>query len=390
MSDSVTTGSHAKIILSSVFLLVMLGGVGAFLWWANTSSLDVLTRAVGTVIPSSRSQSIQSLDGGVLDDILVKEGQVVEKGQLILRLDSVKAQAAYHESLAKIASLEAALARLRSEVLGVPLVFPDSVKDYPDVVQAQRLLYQKRQNALHEEVSVLKKSLELAQKELSLNEPMLETGEVSEVDVIRLRRQTNEIRGTITQRENKFLSDAQTDMAKAEDDLSAQKEMIAARKDMVDHSDIYAPLKGVVKNIRITTRGGVVRPAEEIMQIIPIEEELLIEIKIKPSDVAFLKPGLPVSVKLDAYDYTIYGTLKGELTYLSPDTLREETAKEDVKYYRGIVRTFGSKLRNPRSEKIEIIPGMTAVAEIKTGNRTVLQYLLKPITRGMQESMHER
>jgi len=146
----------------------------------------------------------------------------------------------------------------------------------------------------------------------------------------------------------------------------------------------------VVKNVRITTQGGVIRPAEEIMQIIPIDDELLIEIKIKPADVAFLKPGFPTSIKLDAYDYTIYGTLNGELTYISPDTLREETAREEIKYYRGIVRTAGSKLRAHRMEKIEIIPGMTATAEIKTGQRTVMQYLLKPITRGLSESLHER
>lgn len=390
MNNVVSTNQGLKFLMGGILLLFLVVGVIAFGWWAYTSQLDIVTRATGTVIPSSRVQSIQSLDGGIVSEIEVSEGDVVEKGQLLLRIDGDKAQAIYRETLSRIASLEAAIARLRAEVLGVPLDFPASTHDYPDVVNAQRILYTKRASALNDEVAVLKESLRLVQRELSLNEPMLETGEVSETDVIKLRRQVNEIKGAITQRHNKYLSESQAEMAKAQDELSTQKEQLAARKAVVDQVDIYAPVKGVVKNIRITTRGGVVRPAEEIMQLVPIDEELLVEIKIRPADVAFLRPGLPASIKLDAYDYAIYGTLNGELTYISPDTLRDETSREEVKYYRGIVRTAGSKLRNPRSEKIEIIPGMTASAEIKTGQRTVLQYLLKPITRGIKESMQER
>lgn len=376
--------------MAGILLLSLIGGVMAFGWWAYTSKLDIVTRATGTVIPSSRVQSIQSLDGGIVNEIKVSEGDVVEKGALLLSIEGEKAQAIYRETLSKVASLEAAIARLRSEVLGVPLVFPKSTKAFPEVVEAQKILYSKRLAALNEEVAVLQETKRLVQKELSLNEPMLETGEVSEVDVIRLRRQINEINSTITQRKNKYMSESQAELARAQDELSAQTEQLAARKTVLDQINIYAPVRGVVKNIRITTRGGVVRPAEEIMQLVPIDEELLVEIKIKPADVAFLKPGLPASIKLDAYDYAIYGTLNGELTYISPDTLREETAREDIKYYRGIVRTKGSKLRNPNSEKIEIIPGMTASAEIKTGQRTVMQYLLKPIVRGLKESMQER
>ncbi len=390
MNNVVSTNQRFKLLMGGILLLSLIGGVVAFGWWAYTSQLDIVTRAAGTVIPSSRVQSIQSLDGGIVSEIEVSEGDVVEKGQLLLRIDGDKAQAIYRETLSRMASLEAAIARLRAEVLGVPLSFPKSTHAYPEVVNAQKILYTKRLSALNEEVAVLKETLRLVQRELSLNEPMLETGEVSEADVIRLRRQVNDIKGAITQRQNKYLSESQAELAKAQDELSSQKEQLAARKAVVDQVDIYAPVKGVVKNIRITTRGGVVRPAEEIMQLVPIDEELLVELKIRPSDVAFLRPGLPASVKLDAYDYAIYGTLNGELTFISPDTLRDETSREEVKYYRGIVRTTGSKLRNPRSEKIEIIPGMTATAEIKTGQRTVLQYLLKPITRGLKESMQER
>jgi adhesin transport system membrane fusion protein len=386
----VTTNPKLKLLMGSILLMVLLLGLLTFGWWASAFQLDIVTRAAGSIVPSSRVQSIQSLDGGVVDAILVKEGDIVEKGQILLRIEREKAQAIYRETLSRVASLEAAIARLRSEVLGVPLKFPESANAFPEVVSTQKILYSKRLAALNQEIAVLQETLRLVEKELNLNEPMLETGEVSEVDVIRLRRQVNEIRGAITQRRNKYLSESQAELAKAQDDLSSQTESLAARKTVLDQVDIYAPVKGVVKNIRITTQGGVVRPAEEIMQLVPIEEELLVEIKIKPADVAFLRPGLQASVKLDAYDYTIYGTLNGELTYISPDTLVEETSREQIKYYRGIIRTSGSKLRNPRSEKIEIIPGMTASAEIKTGQRSVMQYLLKPVTRGLKESLNER
>lgn len=390
MEDKVYSRGKSKMLFGSFFLVILLCGVLLLVIWAHYSLLDISTRAQGVVIPSSRIQTIQSLDGGVLEKIFVKEGAIVEKGQLLLSMEKIKAQTLYGESLAKQVSLKASVARLRAEVLGKPLNFPVELKNYPEVVSTQRALYEKRKMALEEEIAVLKRSYELIQTELSLNEPLLSTGEVSEVDVIRLRRQVNEIKGAISQRNYKFLSEAQAELAKNEDELAGQTEILKGRKDQLEHADIYAPLKGVIKNVRFNTEGGVVRPAEEIMQIVPVEEELLIDVKINPSDVAFLKPGLPATVKIDAYDYTIYGMLNGELTYLSPDTLREETSKEDIKYYRGTVRTYDSKLNNPRNEKIEIIPGMTAVVDIKTGERTVLQYLLKPIIRGVSSSMHER
>jgi len=390
LNNIVSTNYKFKFLMGGALFLIIIGGLLLIGWWAYVSQLDVVTRASGVVIPTSRVQSIQSLDGGVVDELKVKEGDVVEKGQLLLRIDREKVQAVYREGLSKVASLEAAVARLRSEVLGVPLKFPESSQAFPEVVGAQKILYGKRLAALNEEIAMLQETKMLVEKELSLNEPMLITGEVSEVDVIRLRRQANEIKGAIMQRRNKYMSESQTELAKAQDELSSQTESLAGRKKILDQVNIFAPVKGVVKNVRITTQGGVIRPAEEIMQIVPIDEELLIEIKIRPADVAFLRPGLFASIKLDAYDYTIYGTLNGELTYISPDTLREETAREEIKYYRGIVRTAGSKLRGRRLEKIEIIPGMTATAEIKTGQRTVMQYLLKPITRGLSESLHER
>jgi len=390
MEQQLSSNDLSKVIFSSLMLLLIAAAIGTFAFWAHASSLDVITRAQGIVIPSSRIQSVQTYEGGVLSTIAVKEGDYVEKGQVILRLDRVRTQASYSELLSKVKSLEVAKLRLEAEVQGKAMTVPKSQAGYEPIVTAQRELFQKRVSSLNEDLAVLQKSLALAQKELALNEPLLTSGEVSEVDIIRLRRQVNEINGSIAQRKSKFFNESQSELAKVNDELSTQKEALTGRRDTLQRLDIVAPMNGVVKNVRVTTVGGVVRPAEEILQIVPVDDELFIEIKINPADVAFLKPGLPVSVKFDAYDYSIYGSLKGELTYLSPDSLREETAKDDVKYFRGMVRTKGSKLRNPRSEKIEIIPGMTATAEITTGQRTVMQYLLKPLNKSLQDSLHER
>ena len=390
ITDLVSNQGRAKFIFGSILLMMIFLAIGVFLLWAYFSQLDVSTRAFGVVVPSSHIQTIQSFDGGILNKLYVKEGDVVDKGQILLSMDRVRSQAIYHEALAKKVSLQAAIARLRAEVFATPLQFPKSLNAYSDVIGSQQRLYNKRSTALRDELLVMQRSLELAEKELSLNEPMLVTGEVSEVDVIRLRRQVNEIRGAITQRKNKFLGDAQLELVKAEDDLAVQEQVLNSRRDQFENADIRAPMKGVVKNVRITTEGGVVRPAEEIMQLVPVAEELLVDVKINPADVAFLRPGLRATIKIDAYDSAVYGMLEGDLIYLSPDTLREENAREDIKFYRGTVRTHG-KLKSPRrNEKVEIIPGMTAQVSIKTGERSVLDYLLKPITRGLSDSMHER
>ncbi len=221
MNHIVSNNQSFKLLMGGILLASLLAGLAAFGWWAYAHELDIVTRAPGAVIPSSRVQSIQSLDGGIVEEITVKEGDIVEKDQLLLRIEREKAQAIYRETFSRVASLEAAIARLRAEVLGVPLVFPESTAGYPEVVSAQRILYNRRLGALNEEIAVLEETLRLVEKELSLNEPMLETGEVSEVEVIRLRRQVNEIRGGITQRRNKYLSESQAELGNYADFCSA-------------------------------------------------------------------------------------------------------------------------------------------------------------------------
>lgn len=382
--SKVVDGSSRILIWASLFAIV------GFLGWASWAELDQITRANGQVIASSRNQVIQSLDGGVMDELLVREGTVVKRGQMLFRFDKTKTQAAYLESAAKAAALKATVARLNAEVFGGNPKFPPELQDYPEFLNNQQVLFTKRQSAINEEISALRQALLLVKSELEMNLPLLKTGDVSRAEVLKLQRQVADIQGQITNRHNKYLQDSQTDLAKAQEDLAGVMQILAQRKEQLDSTEARSPMDGVVRSVRLTTRGGVARPGEEIMQIVPIDDDLIIEAKVKPADIAFIKPGLPATVKLDAYDYSIYGTLKGEVIYISADTLNEEVRGNDQPYYRVQIKTKGRNLTSREKDRIDIQPGMTAMAEIKTGSNTVLRYLTKPITKTLSESLGER
>lgn len=373
------------ITLWATFIIIT-----TFFTWASMSEIQQVTRAQGSVIPSSRIQVIQSSDGGVLTEMPVQEGDSVNKGDLLARLDSTKPEAGYLEAEAKVVALRAARARLDAEINGGPLTFPREVNKYPQYKLNQRSLMIKRQNAINEDISTLQAMKALATKELEMTQPLLKSGDVSMADVLRLQRQVADIQSQITNKKNKYLQDTQTEMGKVEEDLTSAEQNLRQRKDLLDKVDIYSPTNGIVKNVRITTLGGVIKPGEEVMRIVPIEDDLLIEVKVKPADIAYVKPGLKVNVKIDAYDYTVYGSLTGEVTYISADTLTEELKQNEQAYYRAQVKTNGRNFTGLSGGKIEILPGMTATAEIITGQHTVLRYLLKPIVKTMSESFGER
>ena len=361
-----------------------------FALWANWAEIDQITRAGGQVIASSRNQVIQAPDGGVMEELLVREGAPVRRGQLLYRFEKAKAQASYQESAAKVAALKAAVARLTAEVFGGKPAFPQELEDFPEFRSNQLVLFSKRQTAVNEEIAALRKALELVKTELEMNMPLMQSGDVSRAEILKLQRQVAEIQGQITNRHNKYLQDAQTELAKAQEDLTGALQVLAQRKEQLEWTEARAPMDGIVRNIRLTTRGGVARPGEEIMQIVPIDDDLLIEAKLKPSEVAFVKPGLPAKIKLDAYDYAIYGVLEGEVSYISADTLNEEVRSNESPYFRVQIKISQQNLLANQLKRIDISPGMTATVEIKTGSNTVWRYLTKPITRAMQESLGER
>lgn len=358
--------------------------------WAAWAELDQVTRANGQVIASSRNQIIQVADGGVLAEMRVHEGSTVKRGALLARFDRTRAEASYLESTAKSAGLKAAVARLQAEVFGGAPKFPAELKDYPEFRSNQLALFNKRQSAVQAEVGALTSSMQLIKEELEMNLPLLETGDVSRAEILKLKRQVVDIQAQITNRRNKYLQESQTDLVKAQEDLAGVQQLVTQRKEQLGSTDIYAPTDGIVRNVRLTTLGGVAKPGEEILQIVPTEDDLIIEAKVKPADIAFIKPGLPTAIKLDAYDYGIYGRLRGTVSYISADTLNEDNKGNEQPYYRVQIKTSGRNLVGKNGEAILIQPGMTATVEINTGSKTVLRYLTKPITKTFSEAMGER
>ncbi len=379
-----TTGTSRALIWGSAL------AIAGFLFWANWAELDQITRASGQVIASSRNQVIQAPDGGILAALPVREGAEVKRGELLVRFEKARTEAGYLESAAKAAALKATVGRLNAEIFGGTPSFPPELGKYPEFRATQLALFNKRQAAVSEEISALEQSRTLIKAELDMNLPLLETGDVSRAEILKLQRQAADIQGQITNRRNKYLQDTQTDLAKAQEDLAGVLQILAQRKEQLDYTEIRSPMDGVVRNVRLTTLGGVAKPGEEIMQIVPLNDDMVIEAKVKPADIAFIRPGLPASVKLDAYDYTLYGTLDGEVVYISADTLNEEVRGYDQAYYRVQIKTRSHSLDDRRNKRIDIQPGMTATVEIMTGRNTVLRYLTKPITKTINESLGER
>jgi len=384
MMGKLNGGSGRLLIWASAVAIV------GFLVWAAWAELDQVTRASGQVIASSRNQVIQSPEGGVLSEMLVREGDAVKRGQLLARFDKTKAESGYLEGMSKAMALTATVSRLNAEVYGGKPKFPPELDDYPEFRANQLSLFNKRQSAVRDEVSALEKSMKLIKEELEMTMPLLKTGDVSRSDVLKLQRQVVDIEAQVTNRRNKYLQECQSELNKAEEDLAGVTQIVKQRKEQLDYTEIRSPMDGVVRNIQLTTLGGVAKPGEEILQIVPVDDDLIIEVKVKPADIAFVKPGLPATVKLDAYDYSIYGSLDGKVSYISADTLNEAVRGNEQPYYRVQIKTSIQNLTGKRDERIDVQPGMTATVDIKTGRKSVLNYLTKPITKTISESMGER
>ena len=392
MSKGSSGMSPADQRLSRASRMIMVAGVItlAFIIWASFARIDEVTHAKGVVIAKSRTQVIQSAIDGVILDIPVEEGQAVARGQVLAHLERTQAEAAQNDSYAKVAALEASLVRLHAEVLGAPLVFPESVKAYAQFVNNQTELFVRRKNALDSELGALKESLRLVKEELDLTLPLLKTGDVGKVEVIRLQRQVAELTGQINLRRNKFFQDAQQEMTKTEEELSTQKQILAERSFTVDKLEIRSPVDGMVKKIQLTTHGAKVRPGDVVMELVPTNSRLVVEGKLKPADIGFVSSGMPASVKLDAFDYSIFGVLRGKVSYISPDAIAEPSPQGEVQYYRVQVRLDELPDQRKHEKLLKVQPGMTVGIDILTGRKTVLNYLTKPIAKVMNESMGER
>ncbi|MEZ5659002.1 MAG: HlyD family type I secretion periplasmic adaptor subunit [Burkholderiaceae bacterium] len=391
-------GVGEKPWMAFLSIILMAGLLASFIGWAAMSELEEVTRGQGRVIPSSREQVIQSLDPGILTELLVREGDAVEKGQMLLRIDDTRASALYRELQAKTVALAASAERLRAEAYGGEPKFAAEVQAVPEVLRRERQAFLARRNALENSLAGLKRGVALLDREIAITAPMVERGLVSEVELLRLQRQRNDTALQISDRLDKFRADAAADLIKFESELAQTRETLTARADTFKRTEIHSPMKGTVKAIRVNTIGGVVQAGQEIMTIVPSEDTLVIEAFVRPADVAFLHPGQKAVVKLSAYDYAIYGGLEGTVENISPNTVRDERRADSIvaavtdeseAFYRVLVRTRDNALITPDGRQLPIIAGMTATVEMLTGRKTVLQYLVKPLNRA-QEALRER
>jgi membrane fusion protein, adhesin transport system len=401
----------------------------AALVWANFAVLEEVTTGEGKAIPSSKIQVIQNLEGGIVSEIFVREGQIVEKGAVLLRLDDTRFISNRGEAEADRLALVARVERLTAEAEGRPINMPaDILREAPQLAEDELALYQSRQNRLQSEQRTLgeqlrQKTQELAefrakaqqysssagllQQELNMSQPLVATGAISQVEILRLRRSLVEIRGSLNatnlaipraesamdeikskvqESELSFRSEAFKELNEVRTELKKITASSVAIDDRVSRTTVVSPVRGIIKQLKVNTIGGVVQPGNDMLEIVPLDDSLLIEAKVRPQDVAFLHPGQKAMVKFTAYDYTIYGGLKANLELISADTITDE---EGNSFYLIQVRTNKSHLGS-EEHPLLIIPGMVATVDIITGEKSVLDYLLKPVLKARSEAMRER
>ena len=405
----------------------------AALTWAAFANVDEVIVGEGKVIPTRRIQVVQNLDGGIVSEIMVRVGQVVQRDEPLLRIDDTRFASSYKEGKTKDAALIARIARLTAEANNTAFIAPPQLeKTDPSLLNQEQSLFESRQRELQANLAVLKQQSEqhrqelaekrsrevqlqhsysLVAKELELTSPLVQKGAVSDVEVLRLERQANDMKGEldatrlamprldaawrearqkIDELTARFRADAMKELNETRAEQAALSAANVALEDRVTRTTVRAPVKGMIKQIKINTVGGVVQPGMDLLEIVPLDETLLIEARVQPSDIAFLHPGQDATVKLSAYDFSIYGGFPATVEDISADTLvPERPGEKPESYYRVLVRTKTNKPSGQR-EPVRIVPGMIATVDIQTGRRTVLHYLLKPVIKTKEAALRER
>ena len=378
-------GATSRLIFLLTFAIL------SFAEWSSWAQLEEQIRARGKVIVSSSTQVVQVVDGGVLEKLHVRQGQRVQEGDLLAELKTTRFLASADEIASRVATHQAALERLEAELEGTKPQFQAKLqKEYPDIVRSQLRLYQRRVELQREELDAIARSADLAKQELAALEELEKTGDAARTEVIRVRREVSELLATAVNKRNAFRQEAQGEMATSRSALEEASQQLTQRMEALDATQVRAPMSGTINNIEVTTTGGVLRPGDELLQIVPSDDPLIVEAEVSPVDVAFLRMDLPANIKLDAYDYTIYGSLRGKVSYISPDTVEEEYPQRDEEPKFRVHLIIDHIPERDGRPPIEVLPGMTATTEIITGKRTVAQYLLKPLRRGSAEALTER
>lgn len=371
---------------------LLLLGFGGFMAWAMVFRIDEVARARGEVIASSHVQVIQAVDGGVLAQLNVKEGDRVKPGEVLARLDLTRVGATVGETEARLFAIRVKAARLRAEVTGATAPsFPEAPnKALGDQLVVEQALFMQRRQGLREELRTLQVALDLAKEKLVLVQQLKATGDASGSEMLAAQSTVNDAEARVINRRNKFLEDARVELARAEDDASQNGQVLTRREQERRDSVFTATVAGIVKNIRVTTVGGVLRAGEEIMQIVPLDDELIVEAKVSPTDIARVRTGLAANIRLDPFDYTIYGSVPAKVRYVSADTLKEQNNRGEDIYYRVHLVPLAYPVRTGSGKALELLPGMTAQVDIRTGDRTLLDFLLKPVRKTLSESFGER
>lgn len=379
--------SPVYIAFGALFVVII-----PLLIWANFAEIEQSSTTRGIVIASDKTQKIQSPIDGVVDIIVVKEGEKVKKGDLLVVLEKEQNQAALDAAASKVASLQAKLIRLKAEILGEDLIYPDDLlrKDYQEFITTQKKLFLFRKKALEDEVSSLESALELKEEELLSNQKLVDSGDIGRNKILSIDREIVDLKGKISNTKNKFYQSAQEERTSTEEELSIRKEMLTERRVTLDRSEILSQMDAAVKEIIITTRGAKVRPGDVILELVPLGQDLIIEAKLKPTDISFIKVGQEARVKLDTYDFSIYGSFTGRVEYISPDTIIEENVRGEEYFFKVLISLDNTDLITKKGTSIDITTGMGAQADIITGSRTVLHYITKPIIKVLDESFTER
>jgi len=367
--------------LARPVLWVSLLTIASFVVWAAWAMVDETTRGDGRIVPVSHIQKIQSLEGGILEQMLVAEGDVVEAGQPLLQLDSTRFKSEFAEASAQSSTLRAGVARLEAETRGLDAIaFPASVVAQPSLMASERSLFRARRLRLEETTRSLQSEIELARAQLRVLEPLVRSRAAPEMEALKLSQLIASLEGKVAEIRTAYGQDASSELAKKRGELAALESQLPLRQDRLRRTVVTSPVKGRVNDIRITTRGGVVQPGEPIMNVLPLDDQLLVETKVTPRDVAFIAPGMSARVKITAYDYTVYGDLPGRVEQISADTIEEDTPRGKVSFYKLLVRTDRSHLDHAGA-RLPIKPGMVAEVDIQGDHRSVLSYLLRPLLK---------
>jgi membrane fusion protein, adhesin transport system len=417
-----TNKSSHIILWATVFFLII------FLWWAYFAPIDEVTRGVGSVIPSGQTQIVQNLDGGIISEILVKEGDNVKAGQLLLRIDKTRFSASFNENQLRVQSLKAKIARLDAESTQTEFVPPDDLQMNPEILNNELSLFKSRRDELKSGIAILQeersqkqqeiselssanrsllKSLELAKEEINMKRPLVEKGILPRVEILSIEREATDLEGKIEvnkytlpriktaideidrkieERATKYRTQAFFEINETKIELARLEEAIRSLEDRLIRTEVTSPVDGIIKQINVNTIGGVIQPGMELIEIVPIDDSLIIEAEIKPQDIAFLHPGQKATIKLTAYDFSIYGGLEATLENISADTITNDT---NERVYQIRLRTNKTYL-GTKTDSLPIIAGMAADVDILTGNKTIMDYLLKPLRRAQERALRER